>query len=71
MKCIKRKCPYYFQSDIYESCLLFHKYITDENNACIIEDFNLLKRKREHEITQKIEEINRINSILKLVQENQ
>ena len=33
LKCIKYKCDYYFESDIYIKCLIADKYI--KNGNCI------------------------------------
>ena len=70
LKCIKYKCDYYFESDIYIKCLIADKYI--KNGNCI--GINPAKKKAEEEtckISKLINKINEIKGLEKYVKENQ
>jgi len=69
-KCIKHKCKYYFESDIYTKCLIANRYI--KNGNCI--GINFAKKKAEDiqcEISKMITEFNNLKGLEKFVKENQ
>lgn len=67
MRCVERKCPCYHNSDIFEHCGLFHKYIIHKDTACDIEDFHRLKVKYNDQIDNLINRRNQLDLVFDLV----
>jgi len=69
-KCIKYKCDYYFESDIYIECLIADKYI--KNGNCIgITPAKKIAEEETCRISKLINKINEIKGLEKFVKENQ
>ena len=70
LKCIKYKCDYYFESDIYIECLIADKYI--KNGNCIgITPAKKIAEEETCRISKLINKINEIKGLEKYVKENQ
>lgn len=70
MKCIKHRCPYYFESDIFLSCLQFKKLVAI-GEGCSVEDFNQRKNELQGQIINIYNLINELNDALEKVRNGQ
>lgn len=71
MRCIGRECPFYHESDIFEVCRSFGRYITNTETACDIEDFHKAKIKYTNQINNLIDKRNQLDCVLNLVRSKQ
>ncbi len=70
IKCIKDKCSYYFNSDIFEKCSLEPEYII--NNNCV--GFEKIKAKKEgiiYKISTLLDEYNKLEYLESHIKNNQ